>query len=156
MLLLHTVRKYVKDSSVQLLTTSRILMSWIVSMHQNYWYSVLCSLSFSVFWGLLVLRISRHCLPCLYFMCKSIEICGTGFSNFKINTKQINVNKKKMVLYFVWQKYVRRYIKVHKVYLGVFCTSQITIFSVWLDHGHLAYSKRPSDALHMAFFLWDT
>ena len=41
-------------------------------------------------------------------MCKSIEICRAGFSlKFKVHTKQINVYKKKMVLYFSWQEYVR-------------------------------------------------
>ena len=40
-------------------------------------------------------------------MCKSIEIYGTGFSKFKVHTKQIKLYKKKMVLYFTWQEYMR-------------------------------------------------
>ena len=59
-------------------------------------------------------------------MCKSIEIYGTGFSKFKVHTKQIELYKKKMVLHFTWQEYMRLVCK--KVYFWVFFTSKIIFF----------------------------
>ena len=60
-------------------------------------------------------------------MCKSIEIYGTGFSRFKVHMKQINVYKKKIVIHFSWQEYVRL---VHKkgLFVGFVSPQKSTFF----------------------------
>ena len=43
-------------------------------------------------------------------------------------------------------------ISIQKSLSGVLFHLKNHLFSVWLDHGHLGYSKGPSDAIYIAFF----
>ena len=75
--------------------------------------------------------------------------------SLKFIQNKLIYTRKKMVLYFSWQEYVRLVYK-KGLFWGFFFTSKIILFLFFLFHGHLVYSKIPSNAIYMAlFFLGD-
>ena len=62
--------------------------------------------------------------------------------SLKFIRKKLMYTRKKMVLYFSWQEYVRLVYK-KGLFLGFVSPQKPYFFQ--FDHGHLAYSKRPSD-----------